>query len=71
QISSYEKKELAESIAKKLKEAGLNSFIQEVTLNGKKIYRVRAGEFKSYEEATKALEKARRINKESFLVVSK
>lgn len=71
QISSNEKREFANIIAKKSEELGLNTFVQEININGKKIYRVRAGEFRSYEEAAKALEKAKKVNQESFLVVSK
>ncbi|MEN2997528.1 MAG: SPOR domain-containing protein [Brevinematia bacterium] len=71
QVSSNEKREIAEDTVKKLKLVGLTSFIQETNINGKKIYRVRIGAFNSYEEAYKTLEKAKKVNGEAFLVVSK
>lgn len=71
QVSSNEKKEVAEATLKKLKSNGLNAFIQETTLNGKKIYRVRVGYFTSYEDAMKNLEKVRKISTDAFLAVSK
>lgn len=71
QVSSNEKKEIAESTLKKLKSNGLNAFIQETTINGKKIYRVRVGYFDSYEESVKTLEKVKKISSDAFLAVSK
>lgn len=71
QVSSNEKKEIAESTLKKLRANGLNAFIHETTLNGKKVYRVRVGYFSSYEEAMKTLEKVKKISTDAFLAVSK
>ncbi|MCX8029926.1 MAG: SPOR domain-containing protein, partial [Brevinematales bacterium] len=71
QVSSNEKKETAESTLSKLKMMGLNGFIQEVVIDGKKLYRVRIGEIESYEDAMKILEKAKKLNSSAFLVVSK
>lgn len=71
QVSSNERKDVAEINLNKLKSIGINGFIQETTIDGKKLFRVRVGGFDSYEEATKVLEKARKINQSAFLVVSK
>ncbi|MFN4245309.1 MAG: SPOR domain-containing protein [Brevinematia bacterium] len=71
QVSSNERKDIAQNTLNKLKSLGINGFIQETEISGKKVYRVRIGEFYSYEEATKILDKARKINNNAFLVVSK
>ncbi|MCS7299205.1 MAG: SPOR domain-containing protein [Spirochaetia bacterium] len=71
QVSSNERKDVAESNLNRLKSIGISGFIQEATVDGKKLFRVRVGGFESYEEATKVLEKARKVNQSAFLVVSK
>ena len=71
QVSSNERKDVAQSTLSKLKSFGLNGFIQETQVGGKKVYRVRIGEFYSYEEAIKVLDRARKVNVDAFLVVSK
>ncbi len=71
QVSSNERKDVAQSTLSKLKSFGLNGFIQETQVGGKKVYRVRIGEFYSYEEAIKVLDRVRKVNVDAFLVVSK
>lgn len=71
QVSSNEKRDMAESTVNKLKLIGLDGFIQEANVNGKKVYRVRVGGFSSYDDAMKGLEKARKIDNSAFLVVGR
>lgn len=71
QVSSNERRDIAESNLNRLNSIGISGFIQETTVDGKKLYRVRIGSFESYEEAIKVLEKARKVNQSAFLVVSK
>jgi cell division septation protein DedD len=71
QVSANEKKDVAQGTLQKLNSMGIkNASIINVTVGNKNIYRVRMGAFSSYEEANKALEIARKVNKDAFIVVS-
>jgi cell division septation protein DedD len=71
QVSANENKDVAQGTLQKLNSMGIkNASIINVTVGNKNIYRVRMGAFSSYEEANKALEIARKVNKDAFIVVS-
>jgi len=71
QVSANENKNIAQGTLEKLKTMGIkNVSIVNTTVKGKNVYRVRIGAFNSYEEANKALELAKKINKDAFMVVS-
>jgi cell division septation protein DedD len=71
QVSANENKDVAQGTLQKLNSMGIkNASIINVTVGNKNIYRVRIGAFSSYEEANKALEIARKVNKDAFIVVS-
>jgi len=71
QVSANENRDVAQGTLQKLNSMGIkNASIINVTVGNKNIYRVRMGAFSSYEEANKALEIARKVNKDAFIVVS-